>query len=98
MAIDLLIHHGGNKTVKIIINPSGPTTNRLEDLFEDHGRIALRAFRDRLEVRVRISTQHLEAITSQMLRGSKTGNRCMWQIQSPRMQLILTLSGIHWQG
>jgi hypothetical protein len=22
----------------------------------------------------------------------------MWQIQSPRMQLILTLSGIHWQG
>jgi hypothetical protein len=21
----------------------------------------------------------------------------MWQIQSPRMQLILTLSGIHWQ-
>jgi hypothetical protein len=52
MAIDLLIHHGANKTVKIIMNPSGQTTNRLEEFFGDHGRIALRAFRDRLQVRV----------------------------------------------
>jgi hypothetical protein len=54
MAIDLLIHHGANKTVKIIMNPSGQTTNRLEEFFGDHGRIALRAFRDRLQVRVAI--------------------------------------------
>jgi hypothetical protein len=52
MAIDLLIHHGANKTVKIIMNPSGQTTNRLEEFFLDHGRISLRAFRDRLQVRV----------------------------------------------
>jgi hypothetical protein len=52
MAIDLLIHHGANKTVKIIMNPSGQTTYRLEEFFGDHGRIALRAFRDRLQVRV----------------------------------------------
>jgi phosphatidylserine/phosphatidylglycerophosphate/cardiolipin synthase-like enzyme len=52
VAIDLLIHHGVNKTVKIIMNPSGQTTNRLEEFFLDHGRISLRAFRDRLQVRV----------------------------------------------
>jgi hypothetical protein len=52
MAIDILIHHGANKTVKIIMNPSGQTTNRLEEFFQDHGRISRRAFRDRLQVRV----------------------------------------------
>jgi len=52
MAMDLLIHHGGNKTVKVIMNPSGQTTSRIEEFFSDHGRIALRAFRDRLQIRV----------------------------------------------
>jgi hypothetical protein len=52
MAIDLIIHHGANKTVKIIMNPSGQTTNRLEKFFLDHGRISFRAFRDRLQLRV----------------------------------------------
>lgn len=52
MAIDLLIHHGADKSVNIIIHPSGQTTMRLEEFFADHGRIARRAFRDRLHVRV----------------------------------------------
>jgi hypothetical protein len=52
MAIDLLVHHGANKTVKIIMNPSGQTTNRLEEFFLDHGRISRRALRDCLQVRV----------------------------------------------
>jgi len=52
MAIDLLIHHGANKTVKIIMSPSGQTINRIEGFFADHGRIALRAFRGRLQLRV----------------------------------------------
>lgn len=52
MAIDLLIHHGGDKTVKIIMNPSRQTTNRIEEFFVDHGRVALRAFHDRLQIRV----------------------------------------------
>lgn len=52
MAIDLLIHHGDDKTVKIIMNPSDQTIHRIEEFFADHGRIAWRRFRDRLQVRI----------------------------------------------
>lgn len=52
VAIDLLIHHGASKTVEIILNPSDQTITRLEEFFAEHGRIARRAFHNRLEVRV----------------------------------------------
>jgi hypothetical protein len=52
-AIDLLIHHGSDKKVWIILHPAdNENVSRLQDFFNDHGNIAKRAFRDRLEVRV----------------------------------------------
>lgn len=51
-AIDLLIHHGADKTVQVILHPDNKNTSRLEEFFNDHGNIARRAFRDRLQVRV----------------------------------------------
>ena len=52
-AIDLLIiRHGANKTVRVIPHPDNKNRSRLEEFFQDHGRIARRAFRDRLQVRV----------------------------------------------
>lgn len=51
-AIDLLIHHGRDKTVRIILHPDNKNVSRLQEFFNDHGNIARRAFRDRLQVRV----------------------------------------------
>lgn len=51
-AIDLIIHHGANKTVQVILHPDNKNRSRLEEFFQDHGRVARRAFRDRLQVRV----------------------------------------------
>ena len=51
-AIDLIIHHGADKTVQVILHPDEKNRSRLEHFFNEHGHIALRAFRDRLQVRV----------------------------------------------
>eukprot|EP00978_Attheya_sp_CCMP212_P023210 scaffold70507_cov62-Attheya_sp.AAC.1 len=51
-AIDLLIYHGGNKNMNVIMHPSRQTTRLLQEFFNDHGRVAMHAFRNRLNVRV----------------------------------------------
>ena len=51
-AIDLIIHHGADKQVRVILHPDEKNRSRLDEFFQDHGRIARRAFRDRLLVRV----------------------------------------------
>ena len=52
LAIDLLIHHGSNKAIRIILHSDIKNKNRIEEFFYDHGNIARRAFRDRLQVRI----------------------------------------------
>jgi hypothetical protein len=51
-AIDLLIHHGSNKTIQIILHTEIKNKSCIEEFFNDHGNIARRAFRDRLQVRI----------------------------------------------
>lgn len=51
-AIDLLIHHGVDKSVLIILHPDNKNKSRLLGFFNDHGNVARRAFRDRLQVRI----------------------------------------------
>lgn len=58
LAIDLLIHHGQDKTVQIILHPDPKNRDRLQEFFMDHGRVAMRAFRDRLHVRIANTHQH----------------------------------------
>jgi len=50
-AIDLLIHHGGDKDIQIILHPDNKNLNRLEEFFDEYGRVARRAFH-RMEVRI----------------------------------------------
>ena len=51
-AIDLIIHHGADKTIRIILHPDDKNKSCLEEFFQDYGRVARRAFHDRLYVRV----------------------------------------------
>lgn len=57
LAIDLMIHHGADKTIQIILHPNEKNQERIQGFFSDHGRIAMRAFRDRLQVRI-ANTDH----------------------------------------
>ena len=58
MAIDLLIRHGSDKTIQIILHPDQKNRDRIQEFFSDHGRIAMRAFRDRLQVRIANTNNH----------------------------------------
>ena len=58
LAIDLVIHHGSDKTIRIILHPDNKNRDRIQGFFSDHGRIAMRAFRDRLQVRLANTNYH----------------------------------------
>ena len=76
-AIDLLIHHGRDKTVRIILHPDNKNVSRLQEFFNDHGNIARRAFRDRLQVRV-ADTERYTGTTYTSKRDTSiiTANHC----------------------
>ena len=75
MAIDLLIHHGSDKTIQIILHPDQKNRDRIQEFFSDHGRIAMRAFRDRLQVRI-ANTNHRHRYTQMHDKSIITVNHC----------------------
>ena len=66
MAIDLLIHHGADKNILIIMYPGPRNRKGIEDFFNEHGRIARRAFRDLLQVRMAMAETHNRSKNPQM--------------------------------
>lgn len=55
-AMHLLIHHGRNKKIQIILDSAVENVNYLQEFFNCHGYIYIKAFRDRLDVRVARNT------------------------------------------
>jgi len=51
-AIDLLIHHGASKTIRIITQDSRKTRERLNEFFSLYGTVSKRAFLERVHVRL----------------------------------------------
>ena len=77
LAIDLLVHHGSDKTVQIILHPDEKNRSRIQEFFADHGRIAVRAFRDRLQVRIADTTsQHYNKNTKMHDNSIITDSHC----------------------
>lgn len=51
-AIDLLVHHGSTKIVKVISQDSRKTRERLNEFFDLYGRVGKRAFLENVQVRL----------------------------------------------
>jgi hypothetical protein len=50
--IDLLVHHGATKTVRVIFQDSRKTRERLNEFFDLYGKVAKRSFLENVEVRL----------------------------------------------